>query len=189
MKRTILAAAATAVALTLGACGSTTSATTADQTSTATSASEVNPHDAMFVAMMIPHHEQAIEMSDLVPSRSDSQEVKDLARQIKDAQGPEIEQMSGWLREWGMTAGGMDHSGHGMDGMMSDAEMIELKGLSGAAFDTKWLEMMIEHHEGAITMAEGVRKNGSDQRVRDLADAIIEGQEKEITQMKGMLAS
>lgn len=189
MKRTILAAvAATALVLTGSACGMN-SATSGQTTTTSATSAEVNPHDAMFAAMMIPHHEQAIEMSDLVPSRSDNRQLKDLAQQIKDAQGPEIETMSGWLKEWGMSTMGMDHSGHGMAGMMTDDDMQELEGLTGEAFDRKWLTMMIEHHEGAITMARRVKDSGSDERVRTLADQIITGQEKEITTMKGMLAS
>lgn len=159
-------------------------------TSSATSAAEGehNQADEMFSAMMVPHHEQAIEMADLVPERSDDQELKDLAQQIKDAQGPEIETMEGWLDDWGAKPGSMmDHSGHGMGGMMSEEDMTELKSLSGKPFDTKWLEMMIEHHEGAIDMAEMVKRNGESAEVEALADDIITAQRREIDQMQGML--
>ena len=150
--------------------------------------------DVMFAQMMIPHHEQAVEMADLALQNPDSSPaLRDLATQIKNAQQPEIELMNGWLVEWGVPAM-MDeddagHMGHGMDGMMTEEEMDELAKASGPAFDRLWLELMIRHHEGALDMADGVLASSQDPRVIELANAITSSQAAEIATMKEMLAS
>lgn len=205
------AAAAVVAALTaatLSACGSSSSqtsastpaaasapssATSASGPSSATSASAAdhNQADVMFSMMMVPHHAQAVEMADLVPGRTENAELRALATQIKDAQQPEIDRMTGWLTGWGMTpmTDMSEHMGHmGMDGMMSEEEMTELEGLTGAKFDTMWLEMMIRHHEGAIEMAQQVLDTGSHQPTKELAEAIISGQQAEFDRMRTMLA-
>jgi len=149
---------------------------------------------------MIPHHEQAVEMADLAldPRADASAQVKQLARQIKGAQDPEIEMMTQWLQQWGAptempgTTGdlaGMDHSGHDMggmtmSGMMTAEQMQDLHQATGATFNTMWLEMMIAHHEGAIAMAEQVKASSTDPAVTRLADEIIAAQRAEITTMR-----
>ncbi len=150
--------------------------------------------DAMFAQMMIPHHEQAIEMSDIAldPARDASPEVTALATQIKAAQDPEIAQMRAWLDEWGvpeMMAGEAmaDHGGHGgMEGMLTDEQLQALRDAKGADFDRLFVDGMIAHHEGAIAMAEDVKANGDDPRVQELADAIITGQQAEIDEMRAL---
>jgi uncharacterized protein (DUF305 family) len=155
-----------------------------------------NDADVAFATGMIPHHAQAIEMADLAVQRSASAPVKDLAVKIKAAQAPEIAQLSGWLGGWGKpvpATGGsmaMDHgSGQhaGMVGMMSQAEMDALAKASGAAFDTLWLQMMIKHHEGAVTMAKTQLAGGENPATKELAQAIISSQSAEITTMKQLL--
>lgn len=143
--------------------------------------------DVMFAQMMVPHHQQAIEMADLAESRAQSPQLKDLAATIKAAQGPEISTMNGWLEQWGApaTAGGMDH---GTDGMMTEADMSELRQASGPQFDRLWLTMMIAHHQGAVTMAKDAMSSTTNTQVRSLAQSIVEGQDREIATMKGMLA-
>jgi uncharacterized protein (DUF305 family) len=141
-----------------------------------------------FAQMMIPHHEQAVEMADLaLENDTASQDVKALAAQIKGAQDPEIQTMKGWLSQWGATesAGAMDH---GSGGMMGDDDMSSLMGASGTEFDQMWLEMMIEHHEGAIEMAQDVLSTTANADVEKLATAVVAGQEKEIATMQGMLS-
>ena len=136
--------------------------------------------DIMFAEMMIPHHQQAIEMSDLALQNSKDPEVLKLAQQIKDAQAPEIEEM----KSWGASSDA--HMGHMMDGMLSDDEMADLRMATGPEFDRLFLEGMIKHHEGAIDMAEMV----IDSRKADvaaLAKAIIEAQRTEISTMKELL--
>ena len=152
-----------------------------------------NAADVAFAQGMIPHHRQAIEMADLVPSRGSSPEVATLARQIAAAQGPEIATMTSWLQGWDQTVPpdmGMDHSGHdmgSMDGMMSADDMERLGGSNGAAFDRMWVEMMIVHHEGALTMAQREVADGKDPTAVALARSIIDSQTAEITAMRSLL--
>lgn len=146
--------------------------------------------DSMFSQMMIPHHEQALEMSALVPDRAAAPEVVALAAEIEAAQGPEIEQMRGWLQEWGLETDIdlEEHEDHlGMEGMLTDEEMAALAAASGAEFDRLWLEGMIRHHEGAIVMAETQAASGIHEPSRALAEEIILSQRAEITRMRAML--
>lgn len=148
--------------------------------------------DAMFAAMMIPHHEQAVVMSDLAATRARSAEIKALALEIKGAQAPEIEQMRTWLREWGipeMNMGDMGaHAGHGgMQGMLTQDQLDELAAATGADFDRLFATYMIEHHEGAVDMAEDVLSSGTDPRVAALAMQIIASQTAEIAEMRAFL--
>ena len=131
--------------------------------------------------------------------------MKQLAEQIKAAQDPEIQQMTGWLQGWGAPTAmpgassasgmqGMDHSGHDMGGMsiagmMTDEQMQALREASGQEFDDMWLQMMIEHHQGAIAMAEQVKGSSGDPEVTTLADQIIAAQQQEIATMQESLAS
>lgn len=141
--------------------------------------------DVMFAQMMIPHHQQAIEMADLaLKNTSTSAAVRSLATQIKGAQAPEIATMTGWLTSWGAsTTSSMDMG----TGMMTAQDMASLKAATGPAFDKTWLTLMIKHHEGAITMAKDVAATTSDTAVKALATAIVDGQQKEITTMTGLL--
>ncbi len=155
-----------------------------------------NDADIAFATGMIPHHAQAVQMADLALQRGVRREVKDLAAAVKAAQGPEITQLSGWLSGWGKpvpaTDGSMsmDHGagGHGgMVGMMSDDEMKQLAAATGASFDTLWLQMMIKHHEGAVTMAQTQLAEGENPAVKALAQTIASSQAKEIATMKTLL--
>lgn len=164
-----------------------------DTTSPSVVASRVdfNDDDVMFSQMMIPHHEQAIEMSDIAldPTVGASDVVKGLATQIKGAQDPEISQMKKWLTDLGrsieMDMAGMDMSM--MEGMLSADELANLGSLRNTEFDTAWINGMIGHHEGAIKMATIVIEKGSNSQVRLLAEAVISGQQKEIDTMKALL--
>lgn len=164
-----------------------------------------SPTDIAFAQSMIPHHQQAIEMADLAldPAAGASEQVKQLAEQIKGAQDPEIQQMTQWLQAWGAPTAmpgatdgggtaGMDHSGHDMggmtmSGMMTAEQMQQLEQARGADFDQMWLTMMIAHHQGAISMAQQAQASNSSQ-VTTLTDAIITGQQQEIATMQQLLA-
>jgi uncharacterized protein (DUF305 family) len=161
--------------------GETPSDEMRDETASATYGSL----DIMFAQMMIPHHEQAIEMSDLALERSSDPEILALAQQIKAAQAPEIEHMTAWIEATGsgMT---MDHD-MGMDGMLSEAEMTALRDATGTDFDRLYLEGMIQHHEGAIEMADMI-VDSANAEARELADAIISSQTVEIATMTALLA-
>jgi uncharacterized protein (DUF305 family) len=149
--------------------------------------------DIHFLQMMIPHHEQALTMSQFAVTNGASTQVQALAKQIADAQGPEIAQMKAWLAEAGEPLDGGDHGDMGahhdmaMDGMLTDEELAALEQAQGPEFDRLFLTGMIQHHEGAIIMAEHVKQAGDDPKVAELADAIITAQKAEIAEMKRML--
>ena len=174
-----------------GGSGSTVPSATAPSAG-ATSPGSVakNPADVMFVVMMIPHHQQAVEMSDLLLAKSGvDADVRKLAGQIKAAQQPEIDQMKGWLDDWGIDGShmnAMDHSGH-MGGMMSKEQLATLRKADGPTGQKLYLEGMIKHHQGAIDMANNVLGVGQDPDVKKLAETIVVSQQAEIVEMKKML--
>jgi uncharacterized protein (DUF305 family) len=179
-----------------GSSASTTSTPTAGDTP---APGAFNDADVMFAQMMIPHHEQALEMSELVDGRASDPEVKALVADIEKAQDPEIRIMKSWLKAWGKPesaeesmpgmdhgSGGMDH-GSGMSGMMSEADMKKLQAAKGAEFDRMFAEMMIEHHEGAITMAEDEQKNGRNATAKKLAADVVKTQAAEVEKFEKIL--
>jgi uncharacterized protein (DUF305 family) len=176
------------------ACGSSHNMDSMDksdsETASSGSSADFNDEDVHFLQMMIPHHEQAIEMSDIAldPTIGASDVVKGLATQIKGAQDPEITQMNKWLTDLGKTEmdSSMDMTGK-MDGMLTADQLMNLGTLRGAEFDNAWIKAMIGHHEGAIEMATVVIADGSNSQVRVLAEAIIIGQQKEISTLKALL--
>ncbi len=161
---------------------------------TTTAAAEAhNDADAVFAQHMIPHHTQAIEMSDtLLAKQGIDPRVTELANQIKAAQGPEIQQMQGWLTQWG-TPSMPPMSGHGditgMSGMMSEQDMTVLKDAQGVDASKLFLTQMIAHHEGAITMAQNEIKDGQYPPAVTMAHAIVTTQQQEIDTMKDILAT
>jgi uncharacterized protein (DUF305 family) len=142
----------------------------------------------MFATMMIPHHRQAVAMADMALMKAKSASVKGLATAIKGAQGPEIQQMSGWLTGWGkpVPSPGMNHSTPG-SGMMTDQEMADLGKASGAAFDRMWVQMMIKHHQGAVAMAKAEQTSGQSTKAIALAKKIETAQNAEIATMQKLL--
>ncbi|NUT04821.1 MAG: DUF305 domain-containing protein [Hamadaea sp.] len=144
-----------------------------------------NAADVEFAQMMIVHHQQAVEMATLAETRANDAEVKTLAAQIKGAQQPEIDKMTGWLTAWGRpTSGPMGHDMQSMPGLMSDDEMKQLAAAQGTAFDKKFAQLMIAHHQGAIVMANGVLAYGADPQVKTLAQAIVSAQTTEVAQLQ-----
>jgi uncharacterized protein (DUF305 family) len=210
MKRiTVLSATALAAALALSGCAggneAGTPATTSPAAGTSTrgmdhggmmqsppaSASDNAGHndaDAMFARMMIPHHQQAVEMSETMLAKQDlDPQVTKLAEQIKAAQGPEIETMAGWLKAWGEPT--MMSGDQGMDGMMGDDDMAALEKAQGTEASKMFLTQMTAHHEGAIKMAQQEVSNGSNPEAIALAEKIIKDQQAEIQKMKDLLAA
>ncbi len=199
----VLAAAATVIVL--AGCGTAAPASTAAPSPAPASAAtaptdqnDQNDADVTFVQGMIPHHSQAVDMAELAADRASNKQVKDLATRIQQAQGPEIEQMQGFLAAWGMPesgAGSMDGMNHGgdsdqgmagMSGMMNDDQMQQLQDAQGAGFDRMFLQMMIEHHTGAVQMAKTELADGQNQDAKDLAQKIIDAQQSEITEMQAL---
>ena len=194
------------------AASSAATSASASATSPASAAAH-NQADVMFAHHMIPHHQQAIEMSDMILGKQGiDPRVVELATQIKAAQGPEIEQMQGWLTQWGTPMmpgmsgmpgmpGMSDMPGMsgmpgmpGMDdmpgmGMMSGADMDALKNADGVAAGKLFLTQMIQHHQGAITMAQNEIKNGQNTDAVALATSIISSQQKEIDTMNQILVT
>ncbi|BBX19524.1 DUF305 domain-containing protein [Mycolicibacterium duvalii] len=211
-----MAAAAMVAALT--ACGNSADnegsppAPETVQTSSDDAAVAHNQADMMFARHMIPHHEQAIQISDIVLAKQGiDPRVIDLANQIKAAQGPEIAQMQGWLDQWGPHDmegmpgdtphhGGMDHGGMddggpmmpgmaGMAGMLSPEDIQALEAAQGVEASRLFLTQMIAHHEGAITMAQDEIDNGEFPEAVTLAESIIASQQQEIDTMNQVLSS
>ena len=213
-KRVIMTGVAALAALAIAAgCSSngnaqpTASSTPAPETSATTTAAATQGHnqaDVMFAHHMIPHHSQAIDMSDMLLAKQGiDPRVSALATQIKAAQGPEIEQMTGWLEQWGnppmptpsgdMNMPGMpghgDMTGMSGAGMMSEQDMAALQNAQGVEASKLFLTQMITHHEGAITMAQTEVKDGQYPDAVAMAQSIITSQQQEIDTMNGILAS
>ncbi len=209
IRHATVATAAALTAIALAACGSTsTPAGTADAQSpasagtTATTPAAPSPDaasgqhnaaDVAFATDMVPHHQQAVTMSQMAQKQATDPKVKSLAAEIQAAQGPEIETMTGWLTAWGQpvpTSGGHDMSkmgGAGMDGMMTDEQMQQLSAASGTAFDRMWLQGMVAHHKGAVEMSNVELRDGENADAKKLAQQIIDAQKQEITVMEQLL--
>jgi uncharacterized protein (DUF305 family) len=205
LRRAVLACAAGTAAFVLAACGSNSGghgsmpgmgSGSSSATSTA-SAAAFNDADVNFLQMMIPHHRQAVDMAVLAETRATDPQVKQLAAQIKAAQDPEIQTMTGWLSAWGkpttapssmpgMGMGTMSPSS--MPGMMSDADMAKLKAASGKDVDKQFCTMMIAHHQGAIQMAKQEQTAGVNPDAKALAGRIATSQQAEIDTMNKILA-
>ncbi len=195
-KLTGLAALLAALSV-LSACGNDDASE--PETHAAANGDEFNDADVEFASDMIQHHAQALTMVDLTMGRQLDPEVQQLAEDIRAAQSPEIEQMTDWLTAWDQPIPETmrDHANaHGdgeieidpdMPGMMSPEEMAELEAAKGAEFQPMWLEMMIEHHEGAIEMAETEQSEGNHADAIELAENIESAQQDEISTMEGML--
>ncbi|MFJ5074843.1 DUF305 domain-containing protein [Streptomyces sp. NPDC088553] len=202
-----LVGAATATGLLLTACGTDDGKSGMDHGGTSATASAsasasgsggvaaapgaFNDADVMFAQMMIPHHEQALEMAELAEGRAQDPEVKKLVTAIEQAQDPEIQKMRAWLKGWGKpesaghgTGGG---GGHGMAGMMSEQDMKDLAAVKGKAFDRKFAELMIAHHNGAVDMAKDERKNGENPTAKALADDVVRTQSDEVAALRKIL--
>lgn len=186
MKRTVMSVIVLAGALALAGCSGEEPAQ--DTTTVAGEHAEHNDADVMFAQMMIPHHEQALEMAGLADGRAQDAEVKKIVAAIEKAQDPEIRKMKSWLKAWGRPEAMEGGSGHSMSGMMSDAEMKELAAAKGKDFDRRFAELMIAHHEGAVSMAKTEQQGGADPEAKKVADDVVRTQAAEIAQLKQILA-
>jgi uncharacterized protein (DUF305 family) len=149
-----------------------------------------NAADVMFAQMMIPHHQQAIDMADMAlnPSRHASEELRNLASEMKTGQTMEVATLTQLLQQWGEPIS-MHHHGGMMDGMLSLDEPAALGDIKGPAFDQSWARAMIAHHRGAISMAREVETSGVNQTVRQLARDIVKAQRSEITVLQRTMNS
>ena len=152
------------------------------------------PADARFYQEMIVHHAQALVMVRSVLSDLTDPQVKSLADRIGDEQEPEIAAMSSWLSGRGQDVPPeatnpnlTDHGAHAMPGMASAADLSRLAAASGTDADRLFLDLMIRHHQGALTMVDEHAKNAADERVEETAAEIYVTQSKQIAQMQEML--
>ena len=199
----MLAAASTAVVLVHCSNSETPSTSTVTATPTTVAAPSVSgstsAHDGADVAFaqgMIPHHSQAVDMAGLAADRAGNDRMKQLAASVENAQGPEIEQLRGFLAAWGQPeapAGtdhaGMGHSSTGGSGMTTDAQMQQLEQARGTDFDRMFLQMMTAHHEGAVEMARTELAGGRNPEAKALAQKIIDEQQAEIATMANLLST
>jgi len=178
MRRILLALAA---AILLAACNQG-----GDEQGSGAAAAAPNDADVTFTQNMLPHHQQAIEMAALVDSHTKRPELRTLAEGIAASQGQEITLLQGWLKTWGKpaTPEGTDHGAMQMPGMMSEADMRQLRVTKDEDFDLAFMDMMTAHHEGAIEMANTELRDGALPEVKRLAQQIIDAQQGEIDQFK-----
>ena len=158
-------------------------------TSTGPAAGNVdhNGSDAMFAQAMVPHHAQAVEMSDAILKKPGMDaRVTVLATKIKAAQAPEIERMSGWLAGWDEPT--EVPGGHSMTGMMSGEDLSKLEAAQGVEAARLFLGQMIAHHEGAVEMANAEVRSGKNVEAIQLGKDIAASQKGEIQEMKDLLA-
>ena len=185
--RSAVAALALAVALTgCSASGSATTDHSAHQSESKLAVQEMSADDIMFAQMMIPHHQQAVDMGVLAETRASREEVKKLAAEIKDEQAPEIELMKSWLEAAGATL----EMGHSMEmpGLLSASQMANLEAAKGDQFDKLYLLSMIEHHKGAIEMAQAVLES-KNTLVKALAQSIVSSQTDQIAYIESLLGN
>ncbi len=187
-----------ALAVTAAACGEDKPAAEPVAIRTADDGTVFNDADVAFATAMIPHHAEAVQMVVLADGRPLAPEVEALAQQIRDTQVAEVEQMTDWLTDWGeeVPETSLDHvnAGHDSDGLddhggSHDDAMSALAEASDAEFEELWLEAMIEHHEGAVTMAGTEQEDGANDDVVALAAAIVDSQQDEIEEMRSLLGS
>jgi len=150
-----------------------------------------NDADVGFATSMIEHHAEAIQMANTTIGREGlDPRIAELAEQIRVGQTEEIDTMSAWLEEWGepvpetgfATGDGHTHSDAG-----GHADLDSLAAAPEARFEARWLTLMIEHHRGAVAMADEVVENGQSADVAELAEAIRTDQAGEIDRMRSWL--
>lgn len=148
---------------------------------------DLSADDAMFLQMMIPHHEQAVVISEYALTNSKNEQILSIANKIKADQANEVAQMSKWLTDDGL---GTDpgHSMSAMAGMLSSEQLATLKKSRGSSFDTLFLNNMIEHHQGALQMVSMI-KNSKVAALRQFAASISAAQQAEIDQMQKILGN
>ena len=146
-----------------------------------------NAADLYFVSMMVLHHTQALRMARLADGHAVDPQVRAVAERITAAQAPEIRALKAWLTARGQkipdSRAGTEHA-HAMPGAVTPAQLRSLAGLSGSAFDRRFLDLMVTHHAGAVQMAAEVTTAGSDLAVQEVAAEVSVGQSAEIRRME-----
>jgi uncharacterized protein (DUF305 family) len=193
------AAAALAMVAVLSSCGSPSHEHAGHHPDPASQSADHNAADVAFAQAMLPHHRQAVEMAAMVPSRTTNPDVRMMATHISWDQQAEIRTMTGLLAQWGepVSADHGEHSGMDMPGMntmvmpgmVDSATMTQIQSLNGPAFDELWITSMIDHHQGAVTMAQTEIADGQSPDAKKLAEMIISAQQREIAQMNNLVSA
>lgn len=148
-----------------------------------------DPLDVMFLQMMLPHHQQGVEMVALARERAQNEDLRMLAAAIEQTQATEADTMRGWLTSWGepLTAPPDSHAGHGGMRESDPKEVERLSALRGAEFDQRLLNVMIAHQDDAVQMARWESGSGANREVKDLADRIDRSRTAQIGMMRTFL--
>jgi uncharacterized protein (DUF305 family) len=142
------------------------------------------PPDVQFLDTMIPHHQAAVDMAQLVKARSAHPELIEMAAHLFQAQRREIEQMRAWRQRWYQTQpSALNMNLPGMKESMEGMDMEKLKQARGKDFDLLFLETMLPHHQGAVRMSEWVQEKTARRELKELAERMIRQQQREIDQM------
>jgi len=174
------------MALSISGCASASNKGMDHEGHSSEASGDLSSDDIMFLQMMIPHHQQAIEMSDLALTKSSDSELLALAKDIRDGQGAEIVKMKAWLDKAGADLDPGHSMGHDMGGMLSDSELAALKAATGKNFDLLWLKGMTGHHVGAIDMATMIEDADNDE-IKSFGQAIVTSQSAQNKQMAAMI--
>jgi uncharacterized protein (DUF305 family) len=173
----------------IGGCGTAPSGTTAPTRAPELPSPIHNADDSAFVQHMIPHHQQALDMTVMVPAHTSDPRLRTFAVRISRGQKAEIEVMNGFLARWGEPLANGGRGAMDMTGMVDETTMRQLPTLTGADFDTHWIEAMISHHRGAVAMAQTELARGQNPDATRLAQAIVMTQQVEITQMTDLIST
>jgi uncharacterized protein (DUF305 family) len=174
------------MALSISGCASASNKGMDHEGHSSEASGDLSSDDVMFLQMMIPHHQQAIDMSDLALTKSTDSELLALAKDIRDEQAAEIVKMKAWLDKAGADLDPGHSMGHGMGGMLSDSELAALKAATGKNFDLLWLKGMTGHHDGAIDMATMIEDADNDE-IKSFGQAIVTSQSAQNKQMAAMI--
>ena len=174
------------MALSISGCASASNKGMDHEGHSSEASGDLSSDDVMFLQMMIPHHQQAIDMSDLALTKSSDSELLALAKDIRDEQAAEIVKMKAWLDKAGADLDPGHSMGHGMGGMLSDSELAALKAATGKNFDLLWLKGMTGHHVGAIDMATMIEDADNDE-IKSFGQAIVTSQSAQNKQMAAMI--
>ena len=185
-KRVIAGLAALIMVMALAGCSKDDSKAMDHEGHSSMASGDLTGDDIMFLQMMIPHHQQAIDMSDLALTKSSDSELLALAKDIRDGQGAEIVKMKAWLDKAGEDLDPGHSMGHDMGGMLSDSELAALKAATGKNFDLLWLKGMTGHHVGAIDMATMIEDADNDE-IKSFGQAIVTSQSAQNKQMAAMI--
>jgi len=186
INRAITTIFAAILALSLSGCASASNMGMDHEGHSSGASSDLSSDDIMFLQMMIPHHQQAIDISDLALTKSADAELLALAKDIRDEQAAEIVKMKAWLKDAGADLE-MGHSmDHSMGGMLSDSELAALKAATGKSFDLLWLKGMTGHHDGAIDMATMI-ENAKSAQIKSFGQDIVASQSAQNKAMAAMI--